>query len=58
MRIAAEENKCIVLSSHDIDICLEVGTPILLIDQRLKRIHIAEENASKASVIQQAFGIE
>jgi len=57
-RIAAEENKCIVLSSHDLDICLEVGAPILLVDQRLKRIHIAEENASKASVIQRAFGIE
>ncbi len=57
-RIAAEENKCIVLSSHDIDICLEMGTPILLVDQRLRKIYTAEENASKASVLQRAFGIE
>ena len=58
LRIAAEENKCIVLSSHDLDICLEVGAPILLVDQRLRKIYTAEENASKASVIQRAFGIE
>jgi ABC-type cobalamin/Fe3+-siderophores transport system ATPase subunit len=57
-RIASEENKCIVLSSHDIDICLEMGTPILLVDQSLKEIYTAEENASKASVLQRAFGIE
>jgi iron complex transport system ATP-binding protein len=56
--IAVEENKCIVLSSHDIDICLEVGTPILLVDQSLKKIYTAEENASKASVLHRAFGIE
>lgn len=57
IRIAKEENKCIVLSSHDIDICLEVGVPILLVDHGLKRIDIAEKNASKAEIIQRAFGI-
>jgi len=58
IHIAAEEKKCIVLSSHDIDICLEVGVPILLVDQHLKRIYIAAENASKATIVQRAFGIE
>jgi iron complex transport system ATP-binding protein len=57
-RIAAAENKCIVLSSHDIDICLEVGTPILLVDQSIKKIYTAEDNASKPSVLHRAFGIE
>jgi iron complex transport system ATP-binding protein len=58
MRIAAEENKCIVLSSHDIDICLEVGAPILIVDQDQKKIYLSKENASKAAIIQRAFGIE
>lgn len=54
--LAFEQQKCIVLSSHDIDICLEMNLPVLYIDITSNQL-IQTNTASKSALLQNCFGI-
>lgn len=54
--LALEQQKCIVLSSHDIDICLEMNLPILYIDAKSNHL-IQTNSANKSMLLQHCFGI-
>jgi iron complex transport system ATP-binding protein len=54
--LALEQQKCIVLSSHDIDICLEMHLPILYIDAKSNHL-IQTYSADKSMLLQHCFGI-
>lgn len=55
--LAKTENKCILLSSHDIDLCLNFDLPLLLIDEKAKKLIELEPNTSKAQILDIGFGI-
>jgi iron complex transport system ATP-binding protein len=57
-KLATIHKKCILLSSHDIDLCLELGLPMLLIDQQLKKIIQLSEDISKSQILKIGFGID
>ncbi|MDP4684703.1 MAG: ABC transporter ATP-binding protein [Crocinitomicaceae bacterium] len=54
--LATNQHKCIVLSSHDIDICLEMNLPILYIDSSSNHL-IKTNTASKSLLLQHCFGM-
>jgi iron complex transport system ATP-binding protein len=54
--LALDQQKCIVLSSHDIDICLEMNLPILYIDAKSNHL-IQTYSADKSMLLQHCFGI-
>ena len=54
--LATDQHKCIVLSSHDIDICLEMNLPILYIDSNSNHL-IKTNTTSKSLLIQHCFGM-
>lgn len=47
-------NKCIVLSAHDIDLCLEFASHFLIVDAESKELKLYE-NPTKEEIIQVAF---
>jgi iron complex transport system ATP-binding protein len=54
--LALEQQKCIVLSSHDIDICIEMNLPILYIDSINNQL-IKSNSADKSELLKRCFGI-
>jgi iron complex transport system ATP-binding protein len=54
--LALEQQKCIVLSSHDIEICLEMSLPILYIDSINNQL-IKSNSADKSELLKRCFGI-
>ncbi len=54
--LAVEQQKCIVLSSHDIDICIEMNLPILFIDSINNQL-IKSNSADKSELLKRCFGI-
>jgi iron complex transport system ATP-binding protein len=50
VEISSELNKCIVLSSHDIEICLENNLPFLVVSPQNKTIEL-KENANKEMIL-------
>jgi iron complex transport system ATP-binding protein len=54
-KIAQDQNKCILLSCHDLDICLEYELPFLTVSTKNKRIELLLK-ARKEDVIERAFG--
>jgi iron complex transport system ATP-binding protein len=56
--ISKLENKCILFSSHDIDLCLEEKLPLLLVDQQQKNITLYPANANKNELLSKGFNIE
>lgn len=50
VEISLELNKCIVLSSHDIEICLDNKLPFLMVSPHKKTIELIE-NASKEMIL-------
>ena len=52
---ASSMNKCIVLSAHDIDLCLEYAKNFLVVDAS-ERTLIHFDNPSKEEVVRVAFG--
>ena len=52
--IAEKENKCILFSSHDIELCLETIQDIIYIDFVEKKM-VLTHNIEKEALIQQAF---
>ncbi len=49
--------KCIIFSSHDIELCLEFHVPILLVNDQLKTVEISISN-QKAEILKEAFGLK
>jgi iron complex transport system ATP-binding protein len=55
-QIAADYQKCILFSSHDIDSILELNTSILLLNQHQKQLTLFSENTiSKQEIISNSF---
>ncbi len=57
IQTSKELNKCIILSSHDIELCIEFNIPILLVHEQLKTITILRKN-EKSEILEQAFGLK
>ena len=56
--ISKLENKCILFSSHDIDLCLEEKLPLLLVDQQQKELTLYPANTSKNELLRKGFNLE
>lgn len=55
-KIASYLEKCIIISSHDLDLCLESETEILVINKNTKSLeHYISNSLSKESLIQIGF---
>jgi iron complex transport system ATP-binding protein len=55
-KIASDFKKCIIISSHDIDLCLESETDILVINKNTKSLeHYISNSLSKEKLIQIGF---
>jgi iron complex transport system ATP-binding protein len=55
--LARNQEKCILLSSHDIDLCLDFNLPILLIDQQNQKLIECEPRTPKAKILEIGFEI-
>lgn len=55
VKVAQEERKCVLLSSHDIDLLMEFKLPLLLIDSGNKEVSLIAGEISKEEIIQRAF---
>jgi iron complex transport system ATP-binding protein len=53
--IAKEENKCIIISSHDLDICLNRNNEFLVVDQRNKELVKLPSDTNKEKLISLAY---
>ncbi|MFN5877447.1 MAG: AAA family ATPase, partial [Flavobacteriales bacterium] len=57
MRVAKEKNLTVILSTHDIDLCLqEEQISILLIDRNEKELMRCSGSVSKEEILKNAFG--
>ena len=54
IQISREMKKCIVFSSHDIELCLEFKTTILLVSKLTRQITL-EKNINKESILAKSF---
>jgi iron complex transport system ATP-binding protein len=57
-KIALEEQKCIVFSSHDIDLCLDSNIQMLIVNQQNKTMELCASAISKKEVLAIGFGIK
>ena len=57
-KIALEEQKCIVFSSHDIDLCLDSSIQMLIVNQQNKTMELCPSSISKKEVLALGFGIK
>ena len=55
--LALAQKKCILLSSHDIDLCLDFNLPLLLIDKQTQKLIQLEKGTQKAKILEVGFGI-
>lgn len=53
--IGEEFNKCILLSSHDLELSIEANCPFLVIEDQSKSIRFVEAGISKEELIEIAF---
>ncbi len=51
---ASKLNKCVVLSAHDIDLCLEFASKFLIVNSRTRKLEL-HASPSKAEMLQVAF---
>jgi iron complex transport system ATP-binding protein len=56
-KIALQENKCIVFSSHDIDLCIESSIQILIVNQQNKTLELSASDISKKEVLEIGFSL-
>lgn len=55
-KIAKEKNICIIQSSHDIDLSVELNSNFLVIEQKTKKLILFEQNNySKKNLLEKAF---
>ena len=57
-KIAIEKNKCILFSTHDIDLCIEEKIPVLLIEQATKQLIQKNELMTKAEILLKGFNLK
>ena len=57
-QISEIEQKCILFSTHDIDLCLEEKLNILAINQRKKTLETTSSNINKEELLRIGFSIE
>jgi iron complex transport system ATP-binding protein len=55
--IAKDLNKCVIISSHDIDLCLESHAALLVINSTSKQLELHRNNYTKESILQVAFNL-
>lgn len=53
--IAIRDNKCIIISSHDIDIAIESKCPFLLIDHNEQSVILEENHQTREEILKRAF---
>lgn len=53
--IAKRDNKCIIISSHDIDIAIESSCPFLIIDNQKQTIDMVTERKNRNEILEKAF---
>ncbi len=53
--ISKKENKCIILSSHDIELCLRHTKEVLIIDNKNKELILADQNILLEDIVKLAF---
>ncbi|MEY3237932.1 MAG: hypothetical protein RI883_2033 [Bacteroidota bacterium] len=56
-KIALEENKCIVFSSHDIDLCIDSKIKMLIVNQQNKTLELCTSDVSKVEVLRLGFSL-
>ena len=56
-KIALQETKCIVFSSHDIELCLDSSIQILIVDQQDKNLELCASEITKKEILRIGFGI-
>ena len=56
-QLAIAQKKCILISSHDIDLCLDFDLPLLLIDEEAKKLIELEPKTPKSKILEIGFGI-
>lgn len=59
-RLAFDENKCILFSTHDIDLCLEEHTNILIVNQETKMLEFINNTSApihKKDIIAKGFSM-
>lgn len=54
-KIAKEENKCILFSSHDLDLCLEENLNLLIVDQKSKNLVASKGELTKNEILELGF---
>ena len=58
-RLAKEENKCILFSTHDIEICLEEEEMnLLIVNQTTKELESHNSSIKKSAIISIGFKLE
>lgn len=56
--IAREKNKTVIMSTHDIDLCIQQeGIYILLIDHKNNELELCQNTVSKNEILKKGFGI-
>ncbi len=56
-KIASEKTKCILFSTHDIELCIEEQIPVLLIDQETQQLIQSNELMSKTDILLKGFNL-
>lgn len=56
-RIAKKFNKCVIISSHDIELSIESECPFLVVESREKKIIYSDNRLAKGELLSMAFDI-
>jgi len=56
-KIALEKNKCILFSTHDIDLCIEEMIPVVLIDQETQQLIQKNDLIPKEEILSKGFNL-
>ena len=54
--IAANQNKLILLTSHDLELCFEHSDQVIGVDEANKSLRVYSEETPKEKIIQEIFG--
>ena len=55
-QISDDLNKCVIVSSHDLELCLESEVDLLVVNRKLKKLMLHEANSlSKIELIELGF---
>jgi iron complex transport system ATP-binding protein len=57
VRLASEEGKCILFSTHDIDLCIDENLALLVIDQQDLQLKLISPPISKEELLRTGFNI-